>query len=182
MGDCVGGIVIFNRNRYQGADHYPKEVDNFSEIINEYCPTKSDYYNSYILILPWKTLMQDAKKSSSWWDAIKRTFTWKYYSDLYKQTVQTVRLIKPSCIGLQGEFSEPFYYIPKELSNGPQNLNEKNLAMCYSLSKTDYSTKPATSTIGYEYVMTYIKTLDKAEDECLSSGGQFGGGGTSGTY
>lgn len=172
MGDCVGGAVAFNKDM-------PSEIQPFSKWVDEYCP-KSDSYNSYVLILPWKTLKAESGQDKSIWTRITEKFTWKYYADTAYSIYQTARFIKPGCIGLDARFQDT-YFIPQELKKGPANLNEKNIALCYSLSRiarnptTDYK-------YDYEYVLGFQKELSKPEDDCMSGGGTFGGGGTSGTY
>jgi hypothetical protein len=153
MGDCVGGVVAFNKNM-------PSEMQSFSPLVDQYC-TKSDYYNSYILILPWKTLKADSQKDKSWWDAITEKVSWRYWADAAYSVYQTARFIKPNCIGLEGEFSQTAF-MPDALKNGPKNLNEQNIALCYSLSTT-----PSTNKLGYAYNLNFVNALSKTTDECV---------------
>ena len=91
----------------------------------ERCPTTFPGYKSFIVTIPWKTLKYGNDLGT--WDKIK-TFISKGWQHL---------LLKPDCIGVEGEFREVVYYMPNQFSGDPKKLNEANLKLCYKLSRGD---------------------------------------------
>jgi uncharacterized membrane protein YgcG len=162
MGDCVGGIVIFNWDEKTG---YSTDVDRFKDIIEEECNINPGSYKSYMLILPWKTVKDDLQKDASLWGKIKNFFRPSYYISQYKTLKQSIRFLKPKCIGLGGEFQDASYYIPGAFSD-QEFINEKNLEMCYVLSRGISATGSANP-----YHLKYV-----SDGKCPSFGGGSSGG------
>ena len=137
MGDCVGGIVVFKKGYFTSAS---TEFGKFmSGMEDEYCP-KYAGYNSYILMLPWKTVKDQAQSDAGIFGKLKQS--WQYYSGYAKRLWESSgreALIKPSCFGVEGLITDKngntAIYIPQNLEKSPENLNEAEQKFCYSLSK-----------------------------------------------
>jgi hypothetical protein len=134
IGDCVGGVVIFPRDYFKGKTD---ELSVLMQQIQEDPKACNAYagYKSYIVVLPWKTLKEQAEqKDASWWSTVKGLFSWKTYTDAWKKYYSQM-LLTPKCIGVEKEFYPSPYYLPQEigLPNGAKNLNEKTLEYCFEI-------------------------------------------------
>jgi hypothetical protein len=148
MGDCVGGVIFFKR------DYFDSSTSDFGKTISqmedEYCTTTYKGYKSFILMLPWKTVKEEATKTSSGiFDKIKKTWSeyWGYAKQLWDSKGRAA-LIKPACFGVEGVFTDKggdtAIFLPSDLAAGPQNLNEKELSFCYEFTKI-----PSTDGVSY---------------------------------
>lgn len=152
VGECVGAVIIFNRDKNGNYNNYPQNLARFGSVIDDKCSTAYSG-GSYILVLPWKTVKEDIQANENLWQRIKSKFTWGYYSDWYKESVQTVRyFLSPTCTGMAGTWDN-VYFLPPETA-GTNAPNEKDTTACYELRKTAISNKPGE----YEY------HLEKAAD------------------
>ena len=157
MGDCVGGVIFFQKGYFDSSNtDFGKFV---SQAEKDYCTTTFSGYKSFILILPWKTVKDQAQSDAGWLSKIKQK--WEYYYGYAKRLWSSTgreALIKPSCIGIEGNFADKngntVIYLPSNLEAGPQNLNEKELSFCYKFTKV-----PATD--GFTYRMELA-----ADSEC----------------
>jgi hypothetical protein len=139
VGECVGAVIVFNRAPNDNYESSSPNLARFQSIIKEKCPTKLigeyDGYKSFILVLPWKTVKQELEQQETLWESIKEKVTWKYYQDLYKEGYEYIRFLKPTCTGLEATFQNSEYFLPPELANVNSPMNEKDVKMCYELSK-----------------------------------------------
>jgi hypothetical protein len=145
MGDCIGGIVIFNKG-FSDSSIDQNFAGFISALEKQYCPNANDpnnnIFKSYILMIPWKTLNAEADVGT--WQQLKNKFA--EYTKL--QMFQT-----PACLGVNlrldtSNLGSTNFYLPKDVWKSFDNLNKKNDQFCYAI------TKPTVTSGGGQYRLT----------------------------
>ncbi|MEM7815945.1 MAG: hypothetical protein QXN71_02385 [Candidatus Aenigmatarchaeota archaeon] len=155
-GDCVGGIIMFNKDDDKGL--------GFSEVINDRC-ANSDTVKAYILVIPYKTLAEEARKDKGFFSKFSEWIKHPYLSfkQVWEEGRQYIVRIKPICKTLDVPFDNTVgsnypYCIPKGICN-PNDLsqlkmdilkNEKAFEYCYKPLKVD-SPVSENNKAGYVY-------------------------------
>jgi hypothetical protein len=128
LGDCTGGVIIADR------DLLPEDFRPvFDDRCNEY-----ESYKSYILALPWKTVKAELEKDTTTWEKIKDFVDWSdwgdYWRDWYKETKQSIRMLKPLCEELEIDFQGEgiVLYIPENIEEKP---NTEVINTCLKIKK-----------------------------------------------
>ena len=166
MGDCAGGMIIFNKGSNPGGGA-------FSGVIDEVCPctTKEkcpnfEGYKSYILVIPWKTVQEELDKDKSFWSKAWETITLQnIFGKGYKYlTDPRLKFLKPMCTGLEHEFDKE-YYIPQGFETKISNFNQKDTAFCFSLEK-----RTSTNKDGYQYrLLSFVEIAP--DGQCIPGSG-----------
>ncbi|MCJ7816835.1 MAG: hypothetical protein MUP55_03170 [Candidatus Aenigmarchaeota archaeon] len=140
MGDCAGGIIIFNKG--------VAAASGFSQVIEDRC-VKADSIKSYILVIPFKTLTQEAAKDKGFLAKLSEWLTHPVLSfkQVWEEGRQTIVRIKPICKSLDVPF-DSYYCIPQGICGNSTDLsqltekmlNEKTISYCYKPLKVDFTT------------------------------------------
>jgi len=140
IGDCAGGIIIFNKDAAPAS--------NFAQVIEDRC-VKADSIKSYILVIPWKTFSEEARKDEG---VTGKFYRWLIspvmsFKEAWEWGRQKTLFIKPICKTLNVPF-DSYYCIPKGICGNPADLseltekmlNEKTITYCYKPLKVDFTT------------------------------------------
>ncbi len=158
-GSCAGGIIVFNK------DDLP--TSGFSQVVEDTC-TKSDSIKAYILVIPFKTLAEEARQNTGFFSRLSEWFTHPILSfqQVWTEGKQYILRIKPMCKTLDVPL-DIAYCIPKGVCCSPSNQagdcngktlsdlkmdilkNENTFDYCYKPLKVDATA--AVSKTGYAY-------------------------------
>jgi len=132
MGDCIGGIVIFNKG-FSDISIDQNFAGFISELEKQYCPNakdpKNNLFKSYILMIPWKTLNAEADVG-----------TWQQLKNKFQEYTKLEMFQKPECLGVDlsidtSNLGTTNFYLPKEVWKSFDNLNKKYVQFCYTVMK-----------------------------------------------
>jgi len=150
MGDCAGGIIIFNKKEVfndNGDVISNRLASGFSQVIQDSCTNpKSTSVKSYILVIPFKTLAEEARSNNGFFSKLSEWITHPYLSfkQVWEEGRQYIVRIKPICktmdIEIDNSVGQPSYYCiptgvcdPTDLSKLKIDiLNKGTISYCYS--------------------------------------------------
>jgi hypothetical protein len=132
IGDCAGGIIIFNKGDTAGS--------GFSQVIKDRC-TDTDTAKAYILVIPWKTLTDEARSDETIVDKFTRWFSHPILSfkEFWGWGSQSLKSIKPICSSVPVKF-DGSYCIPAAICSDKASdlsllikdkLNTQTREYCY---------------------------------------------------
>ncbi|MCX6815074.1 MAG: hypothetical protein NTY20_05505 [Candidatus Aenigmarchaeota archaeon] len=147
MGDCAGGMIIFNKKEV--FDDNGNVISNglasgFSQVIQDTC-TNSKSAKSFILVIPFKSLAEEARQNTGFFSRLSEWLTHPVLSfkQVWEEGRQYIVRIKPICksldIEIDNSVGQPRYYCipngvcdPSDLSNLKIDiLNKGTISYCY---------------------------------------------------